>query len=197
MEERNNVNIDGRQKSSFHELEAKIGTTSNFLTSIWGVLTIAGTIVVGTVGGYWWLQDSIVERNAKIISSTAIEQIKQELNPLSTAEYREDRRRDSIERINAELLALEFMHSNDSLMLVLTSEVEARKALARQLGRIETKVDAQDLPAEDDKLARIWEYLKTKETNDSTDRALQDELHKRQLINEEKIKNIKSGDRAK
>lgn len=190
MEERNvNVNIEG--------LEAKIGSTNSFLTSIWGVLTIAGTIVAGTVGGYWWLQDSIVERNAKIISSTAIEQIKQELNPLSTAEYREDRRRDSIERINAELLALEFMHRNDSLTLVLTSEVEARKALARQLGRIETKVDAGALPAEDDKLARIWEFLKTKESNDSTDQARQDELNKRQLINEEKIKNIKSGDRIK
>jgi len=180
-----------------NELEAKIGHTGNFLTSIWGVLTIGGTIVAGVIGGYWWLQDSIVERQAKVISAVAISEIKTEINPLSMAVYREDRRKDSIERINAELLAIDFMNSTDSLMLVLTAESNAREALARQIGRIEAKIDANDMVKDDDKLARIWEFLKEKERGDSTAHRLNIMMDEIRESNRRKIENVKSGDRIR
>lgn len=179
------------------ELEAKIGNTGTFLSSIWGVLTIAGTIVAGVIGGYWWLQDSIVERQSKVISAAAIAEIKKEINPLSMAVYREDRRKDSIERLNAELLAIEFMNRTDSLNLVVESEVTARIAQDRQLGRIETKVDANAMPREDDKLARIWEFLQTKTATDSALQEMDKRWQKIQESNARKLEQVKSGDRIR
>lgn len=178
-------------------IEAKIGRTSTFLTSIWGVLTIGGTIVAGVLGGYWWLQDTIVERNAAAISHAAIAEIKKEINPLSMAVYREDRRKDSIERLNAELLAIEFMNRMDSLNLVMTSEVTARRTQDRRLGRMEAKLDANSMPRDEDKLARIWEYLKARDSADSTSAQLNEMMREIRRMNEQKIENVKSGDRIR
>lgn len=179
------------------ELEAQISSTNNFLTSVWGVLTIIGTIIAGVIGGYWWLQDSITERNAKVISQVAIEQIRAELDPLSTARYQEDRRRDSIERLNAEAIALRYMNRSDSLGLVLVSEMNARHKQARQLSRIEARLDTDNMDKLDDQLARIWKHLQEQEKQDSLLRDLGTKMDDIKALNRARIENVKSGDRIR
>lgn len=179
------------------DIQQKAEKSTAFVNSIWGLLTIIGVAISGVIGGYWWLQDSIVERNAKVISSTAIEEMKKELDPLSRTLYLEHRRRDSIERLTAEGIALTYMNRSDSLGLVLLSEMKARSAQARQLNRIEARLDTDQMDKLDDQLARIWKHLQEQNKQDSLLQDLSGKMDEIRALNRARIENVKSGERIR
>ena len=179
------------------QIASKMQQLGAFFQTIWGVLTIAGTIIGGLIGGYYWLHDTIVERNAQIISKVSIEQIRAEVDPMPKALYMNLRQRDSVERLNLEFIALEFMNRQDSMAMIMVREMKARQALVDQVNRIEAKIDASRVATKEDKLERIWEYLKTKEKQDSTDAKLNEMMIEIKSLNKEKINSIRSGDRIR
>lgn len=175
----------------------KLKNATTFFQTVQGMLTIVGAIIGMAVGGYYWLHDTIVERNAHIISRVSIEQIRAEVDPMPKKLYMNLRVKDSLERQNLEWIALEFMNRQDSLVMVMVREMRERRALADQVARIEAKIDASRLPKKEDQLERIWEYLKSKEVQDSTDQKLDEMMRQIRQINQQKIDGIKTGDRIK
>lgn len=177
-------------------IEEKVKKGKSFFTSVNGMITAAFLTVSLIVGGYVGLEKQITERNAERISEATIKSIKKELNPISRTEFLEFRRRDSIQRLNAELIALNYMNRTDSMLIVINDAPKMVKLLNKRFDRLETKVEVRELPNEDDQLARIWEFLKKREIQDSTAHQLEEMMKEIRELNRQKIQNIKSGDRA-
>lgn len=178
------------------ETVENITRTGTFFSSVQGIITTIGAIAMAIIGGYIWLEDHIAERNSKIISAATVEQIKAEINPVSLATFHDYRRADSIKHINATLMALEYMNKIDSMLLIIQAQNQAIQNTMRSISRLEAKIDATTMHSDDDKLSRIWEFLKKQEARDSTQAQLTEIMSEIRRINFERIHNIKSGDRA-
>lgn len=167
------------------------------LKDLKGIFLTTGAIIAGVLGGYWWLQDSIVARNSKIITTAVIESIKDDINPMDRTSYLEFRRRDSIERLNAELLAIEFMTRQDSMRMVEASKDKMLGSMEKRLAYIEMKLRADTIDKVDDKLAMIMTFLQEQASIDSVRFKMELDMEARRLKNAGLIDNIKSGDRLK
>ena len=162
-----------------------------------GVVLTTGAILASLIGGYWWLQDSIVERNSEVITAAVIESIKQEVNPMDRTSYLEFRRRDSIERLNAEVIALRFMNRQDSMMLVFNSKIKILESVDKRLSLIELQRETDTLDQVQNQLARIFEFMQEQASIDSVRFKIEMDMNKIKKENEGRLENIKSGDRLR
>lgn len=82
------------------------------------------------------------------------------------------------------------------MLLIIQAQNQAIQNTMRSISRLEAKIDATAMHSDDDKLSRIWEFLKKQEARDSTQAQLTEIMSEIRRINFERIHNIKSGDRA-
>lgn len=182
--------------------------TSNFLQKLSDYaakakstgIAISGAIVA-VVAIYFTVIDQLekieeraIKREKTLLSTLTVEAIKQEIDPLSKSTFHHFRKLDSIERINAELLALDFMNQQDSLAIVFAQHKIQMRKINESLSRLELQVStkARDPP---DQLALIWQFLKKKELQDSTAVQLDNIMDAIREQNLKKIESTKKGDR--
>jgi len=185
----------------FNDKVKKVGSWfSNIKTTaaaISGAILAIVTIWFTVVDQIEKIEQRAMEREKKLLSDLTIQAIKDEINPLDRKTFLECRRRDSIERVHAELLALDFMNRQDSILLVLSGDSAKFSALINRLDRLEAKLDVNQSSTDSDKLSQIWEYLKKKEKTDSTSQQINSLMQEIRRANQEKIDQIKNGDRIK
>jgi len=178
------------------EKEVKtLETVDKGISTLKRILLGFGGIVAALFGGYLWLEDTISQRNAEQISEAVIQKATQELNPVPLTLYLENRRKDSIERVNAELYALAFIHRQDSINLVLTAQAKAINRLLQSQKRIEAKIDADSQTTRDAQLQKIWQFLQEQQAADTTEEKILQALDQLKKQRKEQLENLKTGDR--
>jgi hypothetical protein len=184
-----------------NKMSTVLSTISKYSKEVKSVgIAISGGIVA-VVAIYFTVVDQLaaiekraVDREISLLTDLTVDAIKNEIDPLSKSYFNEVRRLDSIERMHAELIALDFMNKQDSLTIVLKQHAIHLRNITQSIAKLEMQADARarDPP---DQLKLIWDYLQKKEAQDSTEFQINSIMKAIKQQNVDRLKSIHKGDR--
>ena len=176
---------------------SEIEKTTAKITSFHQLLLAAGATIGCVIGGFIWVEKSIVERQSTTISEEVIEKISKEISPLSSEEFYNYVKDNEARQSTVEAFSLDYMSTVDSsLMIILPQLAVNDKIILKRIALIETKFDASKAPDTESALTKVWVYLDEQAKRDSAEARHIEIMKMLQEINEKKfIVPGKKGDR--